>query len=274
MTAQDLRRNARRIATQGWSAPALLPWLPWRDLAASWSSLDQTTMWEQAWTVRHLRRADLSGEVVELGALFGAITAAIGRGVRGRSVRVTVYDAFDWRYITPVPGTRAAGLEASGVRPRQVFDDRVRSWAPSRLVVHEGDVLDQSWSGRPIAFLQIDVAKTWEIWNHVKATWVAAVSVGGVVVQQDWAHAMTPWLHVWHHRWRSSFEVVDHVPHSGSVVFRLRSPLPPEALGPDAPADFDRSEIGDAFQWSVQLVDRSMRAEIRAARENLEASAG
>lgn len=103
-----------------------------------------------------------------------------------------------------------------------VYDERTAPHRPRRLVVNQGDVRDMGWEGQPISFLFVDVAKTPDIWAHVAATWVPALERGGILVQQDWSHAVAPWLHDWHRDHGDRFDVVCDVPYSGSRVFRVR----------------------------------------------------
>ena len=136
----------------------------------------------------------------------------------------------------------------------------------SRVTPHAGDVMEKSWPDeRRIEFLFNDVAKTWEIWNHLKSTFYSALGPGATVVEQDWAHACTPWLHLWHHRHRDHFEVLGQVPNAGSVAFRLVSPLPSTAFAADQLDDYENSEVVAAFDWAATLVDPSRMPNVRAA---------
>lgn len=261
MTWRDLRRNLRRVVREGRDAPHLIRWLPWSEFTAEWNMYDQTNIWEQAWTTRWMRKEFTgSGHVVELGALIGASSAAIARGLRDRPAQVTTYDGFDWCYVDP-PGL-LAHYKDQGLGLREVYDRRTAGRPPG--TVRSGDILGHRWSGEPIELLYVDLAKTWPIWNHLAGSFVPALAVGGVIVQQDWAHSMTPWLHLWQHRWRDHFETLGHVPHGGTAAFRLRRPLPPEAFTPTGPTD--HPDIDEAFDWAVSFVGPDMRAEVEGAR--------
>ncbi len=131
---------------------------------------------------------------------------------------------------------------------------------------HPGDVLDARWSSdSPIEFLFDDVAKTWEIWNHVVDTFHRRLLVGGTVVEQDWAHACTPWIHLWHHRWRDHLTPIGQVPNAGSVAFRLDRELPEDAFEPTSMHDSPDDEVEAAFDWAAALVDPERRPNVRAA---------
>lgn len=266
MTWRDLRRNLRRVAKEARDAPGLVRWLPWTEFTSEWHMYDQTNIWEQAWTTRWVRREFTgSGAIVELGALIGSSSAAIARGLGGKTADLTVYDGFDWRFVDP-PGL-LAHYKDQGLGLREVYDRRTGS--PAGTVI-AGDILEQAWPGRPIEFLYVDLAKTEDIWHHLLASFVPALMVGGVMVQQDWAHAMTPWLHLWHHRWRDHFDELGHVPHGGTLAFRLTRPLPAEAFAATRIAD--HQDVDGPFDWAVALVRGEMRAEVEGARRLAKAS--
>ena len=262
MTWRDLRRNLRRVAREGRDAVDLVRWLPWSEFTSEWHMYDQTNIWEQAWTTRWLRQELTgTGHIVELGALIGSSTTAIARGLHGRAAEVTVYDGFDWRYVDP-PGL-LAHYKDQGLGLREVYDRRT---GPPLGRVIAGDILEQTWGGEPIEFLYVDIAKTWPIWNHLTATFVPSLIVDGVIVQQDWAHSMTPWLHLWHYRWRGHFTPLGHVAHGGTLAFQLTQPLPDEAFTATDPADFP--VIDGAFDWAASLVGPDMQAEMDGARRH------
>jgi hypothetical protein len=249
----------------------LLPWFP-----ASWFTdplalADMCSPWERAW-VRRCLACDYRGEgaVVELGTWLGAITLAIIRGLEDRpDAPVHVYDLF-----------------VSDDIERRVAELPVRSWfaddtsflntyrerlgeGGTRVSIHEGDILEEAWDGGPIEFLFDDLAKTWDIWNHVRSTFYRDLIPGAVLVEQDWVHACTPWIHLWHHRHRDHFELLGQVPRSGSVAFRVLRRLPDEALAADAFADYDDAEIAEAFIWAASFVGEPRRADVRGARAHL-----
>jgi hypothetical protein len=246
---------------------SLLRWYPAGHLIDPYSALDLTTPWEQAWVARWVAeelRGD--GAVVELGTWLGASSRAIGRGLRKNpspQPPFHAYDTFVFDEIEArVAGTPFEGRLCDGASFRSRYEQRIGT---VDVVVHEGDVTDASWDGGPIELLFVDLAKTWEVWRHVRVAFLAHVMVGGVVVQQDWAHANTPWLHLWHHRWRDHFECLGHVVHSGTVAFRLVEPLPAEAFTSDAPHGDEAAEVRDAFTWSAGLVHPNRRANVAAA---------
>lgn len=234
-----------------------------------------TSPWERAWITRHLARDfDGRGAVVELGTWLGASTLAILDGLQKNpdacDTPVHVYDLFREDDIeTRLTALPICGRFRNGESFLPQYLARLGPRA-DRVTVHEGDVMDQTWDpGQPIGFLFNDVSKGWDVWNHVKRTFYGELLPGSVVVEQDWVHSCTPWLHLWHFRNRDLLVPEFHVPHSGSVVFRAVDTLPAACLEPDRFEDYTTDEIDDAFEWAAGIVSTDQRREVRAARVHL-----
>lgn len=259
--AYGLRTRLKVLRQEGRRDRGLRRWYPWWQLVDDHAFLDLTSPWEQAWMRREIRRRRPAADaVVELGTWLGATTRAI---TGGGHPAPHVYDTFTFVDVEPrVAGTPLEGRHHEG----EDFVDLFQRRAGGAPVVHRGDVLVAGWDGPPIEVLFVDLAKTWEIWRHVRTTFVRPVEVGGLVVQQDWAHANTPWLHLWHHRWRDHFEPLGPIAHSSAVPFRLRRPLPEAAFDHDELADHAPDEIDAAFTWAAGLVDPELRPNLAAAK--------
>jgi len=254
---------------------SLLRWFPPRWFVDPYALVDLCTPWEQAWVRRHLARAYTgSGAIVELGPWLGDITLSILRGLDGNpSGSESIVDSYDIFTFEDIEARVGGHPLASRFRDGESFlphylerlgKDR------ARVNAHQGDVLESIWPpDRPIEFLFNDVAKTWVIWNHVKGQFYRALQADAVVVEQDWVHACTPWIHLWHHRYRSHFEPLGHVPFSGSMPFRVRATLPDSAFEPDAFSDYTADEIASAFDWATSLVTPKRQADVRGAHVHL-----
>lgn len=234
--------------------------------------LDQTDPAERAWVTRCLREDHLpDGEVVELGTWLGAMSTAIGSALRdsGRpGARFHAYDTFRLEGHAAALGEALGGASyADGDSFRPLYDQRMAPFA-DLVEVHEGPVEQARWHpSTAIAFLFNDVAKSWSTWLAVRRTFYSALLPGSIVVEQDFAHPYTPWIHLSHHRWRSHFEVVGHIPGTQSVVMRLRRPLGEDELTRDDLVEgFSPREIEAAFDWAESLVEPDARSAIAAAR--------
>ncbi|MFN8051806.1 MAG: class I SAM-dependent methyltransferase [Acidimicrobiales bacterium] len=256
--ASLLRLRVRWFRHEMRPAGTLARWVPPSWFTDPMVDTDMVSPWERAWFTRHLARDfDGDGAVVELGTGMGASTLAILDGLRrnptASATEVHCYDLFHDDTDTFLPRF----LERLGDRRE-------------RVIVHEGDITDETWPAEaPIGFLFDDVAKTWDIWNHVKATFHRALRPGAIVVEQDFVHSCTPWIHLWHARHRDAFEPVYRVPNSGSMVFRLRDHLPQEAVEPDGFSDYTDAEIDEAFEWAVGIIGPADHGHIRGAKVHL-----
>jgi hypothetical protein len=249
----------------------LVRWFPRSWFTDPLALVDICSPWEAAWCTRHLSEQFRGrGAVVELGPWLGSITAGIARGLRRRAApyRTTIhtYDLFVFDDIEErIVDLPIAGMLHDGEDFLDLYLDRLGDLAAT-VEPHRGDVLDARWSSdAPIEFLFDDVAKTWEIWNHVVDTFHRRLLVGGTVVEQDWAHACTPWIHLWHHRWRDHLTPIGQVPNAGSVAFRLDRELPEDAFEPTSMHDYPDDEVEAAFDWAAALVDPERRPNVRAA---------
>ncbi|MCU1369899.1 MAG: glycosyltransferase [Ilumatobacteraceae bacterium] len=275
-SAYGLRTRLRVIHLEGREDRELRRWYPRARLLDPLSFLDLTTPWEQAWLTRELATRPATGAVVELGPWLGASSSAIARGLEraGRNDGFDTYDTFVFEDIEErTAGTPLEGRFHDGTSFRSLVEGRLGRHG-ERVRVHEGDVCGVEWTGGPIQLLFVDIAKTWDTWRAVRETFVAHVAVGGLVVQQDWAHANTPWLILWHHRWRRHFEPLGVVNHSPTVAFELRSPLPPEAIGADVLTDYRAQDVAAAFRWAETLVHPKMIANVVGAEIMLHALHG
>lgn len=253
----------------------LLPWFPRGWFVDPLALVDICSPWEVAWVTRHMAQDFRgTGAIVELGPWLGDITLGMLRGLkrnpRGHDASIDAYDLFVFEDIEE----RTIGLPFEselhdGDEFLSLFLHRLGDDAP-RVRAHRGDVADETWDPeRPIEFLFNDVSKTWGLWNHVRATFYGSLSPGSTVVEQDWAHACIPWIHLWHHRYRSSFQPIEHVPHAGSVAFRMVRELPPRALSAESFTTYDEPEIAAAFEWAASLVEPRRQPNVRGAHVHL-----
>jgi hypothetical protein len=96
--------------------------------------------------------------------------------------------------------------------------------------VHQGDILESRWSGRPIEILFLDVCITRDIWGHMLREYFPSLMPGvSLVVHQDWHHPFLPYLHVVQEFLADYFEVAA-AKASDSAVFRLVDRIPDARL--------------------------------------------
>jgi len=189
------------------------------------------------------------GEVVDLGAFLGGSTVRLAKGLRDRGIRDRVMHSYD-RFVTDdflvtwIPGLLAQG------RFRHLYDANVAPFA-DLIEVHDGDILSQPWLGRPIEILFVDVAKTWQINEHLVRSFFPSLIPGvSLVVQQDYLHEWLPWLHVTMESFADHFDYVTDT-RNNSVVFSYERRIPTDRL-----LGFDWMKMG--MDAKVALIDRAI----------------
>jgi hypothetical protein len=149
----------------------------------------------------------------------------------------------------PEIGEMLKGLqENDSFRPR--FDRFVQPYA-DHLAVHEGDILQKNWDGRPIEICFIDVAKTWAIQNWVVTQWFPNLRPGSIVVQQDFFHNYTGYIPMVMEHYADYFELIDALEWE-TAVFLCTKQIPAEACRMDFSKDIP-------LERQLELTDRSAR---------------
>ncbi len=226
------------------------------------------------WYARDAYRGE--GEIVDLGCWMGSSTVPLALGltdnprVAGKGKRIHAYDIFtweDWMEWTVV-GSPVAGRYRPGDSFLDEYLRRTARWEPLIETV-PGDLTRQGWeSGRPVEFLFNDAGKSEALAAAILRNFYPFLIPGkSLVVEQDFAHYYTSWVHLVRYRLREWFEPVFHVPFSGSAVFRTTGAVPPGILEADAPlASFSEDDIEAAFADSLALVGEEMKPNVLAAR--------
>jgi hypothetical protein len=182
------------------------------------------------WLGADYARAD--GAIVDAGCFVGGSTVALAEGLRVNPRAGDAYvDAFDRFTVDEFMAT--AYLAGHGLRAgdsfRPVFDANTAA-VRDLVAVHEGDLADADWDERPIDVLFVDIAKTWEVNDDVIRRFFGWLEPNrSIVVQQDMAHALCPWLAITMELLADHFELLGYVEHN-SVVYRCRAPIPPGAV--------------------------------------------
>lgn len=213
-----------------------------------------------------------SGVIVDLGCWLGSTTAAMAMGLTAnrrpsaKSAKIHAYDQFIWERPMDfhAPPTRL-GPYAPGDTFRPEFDLVVRRWR-DRIVVHEGDLLQERWSGGPIELLLVDAMKSWNLASHIVRHFYPSLLVGeGCLIHQDFSHCFTPWIPLTAYRFLEYLKPVKDIPRSESLVFRLVRSIPTSALGLDR-SSFDEPEIERAFDYWLNATPSEKHSGLRAAR--------
>lgn len=195
------------------------------------------------------------GQILDLGAFLGSSSYCIARGleanprVRSKFGRLHAYDIFQ---VWSEPGSEDAersrwlkdvfGID-TGANESTLGVYAANLGPLARYArVHAGDILNETWSGRPIEILFVDVAKSLSIWRHVLKTFYPSLIPGvSLVIHQDWHHPWLPYLHVAQEALSEWFEpVVARA--NDSVAYRLVDHIPTRVLDDVARYEFTPEE--------------------------------
>jgi hypothetical protein len=214
-----------------------------------------------------------TGELVDLGSWLGASVAPLATGLKenryGNNHKIHVYDTFIWyenmtasAWLSSIQGKYNVGDNFRAEFEKQIspFNDVVE--------IHEGDLEQLRWNGKPIEYLMVDVMKTWELAKHVVKEYYPSLIPGkSIVIHQDFCHNYTSWIHLIQYRLREYFEPVKNIRHSGSMVFRNTKQLPASiAEIPEALNDFTYEEVENAFAYSLSMTEPENKAAVKAAK--------
>jgi SAM-dependent methyltransferase len=170
------------------------------------------------------REVRLGTSIVDAGCFLGGSTAALALGAAKAlpepRALIHSYDLFLVDHSARMHYGALIGDREIGADLRPVFDAVVGDDLLRYVEVHPGDLLAQRWGGGPIDVLFVDVAKTWDLSDHVAHEFFPALVPGrSVVVQQDYIHEWLPWIHITMQLLDRSFTRVAVVPGSPSVVY-------------------------------------------------------
>ncbi len=235
-----------------------------------------TSASEQAyfqWYAKHIYTG--SGEIVDLGCWLGSTTIPLAIGLvknpnsKASAGKIYAYDNFIWQswMDESVAGTPLDGKYQDGDSFLEEFSKRIGP-GKDRIRVHAGDLRQIAWDGGKIEFLLIDAMKSWELANSiVRAFYPALIPGSSFVLHQDFAHWYTSWIHLLHYRFRQYFDMAYDIPHSTSIVFKLRKSLPSQLTTKTySLSSFKASEIHSAFDYSLSLVCKNKRPNVAAAK--------
>jgi hypothetical protein len=206
---------------------------PWRQVELPPSAQDVLTMLSLEerrllyWLTRSYRAGD--GAIVDGGCFVGGSTISLAEGVRAAGIGgvVDVFDLFEVEpYMTDFYFKNHELRTGDSFRP--LFDRNTADVA-DLLRVHDGDLMQERWSGEPIEILFIDFAKSWDLNDFIAQEFLPCLIPGrSIVVQQDYVFSGCPWIALTMEHLREYLEPVAFVEHC-SVVFLCRRKVPRES---------------------------------------------
>jgi hypothetical protein len=230
--------------------------------------LGMTTKTEQDYFARYGASVYAGkGEVVDLGCWLGSTTIPLVEGLLknpafSRSSRkVYAYDLFVWYdwMNDSLKGTNLVGKYKEGDSFLDEYEKRTAKYS-ERIEICAGDLAQIGWNGKPIEFLLVDAMKNWELSNAVVRHFFGSLIPNeSYILQQDFGHYFTPWIHLLQWTFRDYFEFAEDVPKSGSTVFKCTREIPENLLSKTYSfASFTGEQANEAFDYSMSLVPEKL----------------
>ncbi len=218
------------------------------------------------------------GEIIDLGSWFGSTVAPLARGLsesnipeNDRKKCIHAYDRFKWvpsfDYANTTKRAGWVGKYQPGQSFLSEFQEIIEPWKES-IVIHVGDILQHDWSGRPVEFMHIDAMKSWDLTRKIiQEFFPFLIENVSFMAHQDFAHYGSPWIHLAMYRFKEYLKPVYHVPGTCTVIFqcakKLTSDLACLSLEPE---EFSKTEVDEAFAYSMGLVPPAKKSCIAACK--------
>lgn len=203
----------------------------------------------------YLARHDFvgAGVIADMGTYLGSSTVCFAAGLRERYADRPILHTFDLfrlgdfgAEIREFPGDPPADF-----RTRGVFEQNLREYL-DLIVVHEGDILAESWGDEPIELLFVDIAKSHKVLDHLLLTFFPAlIPTRSLIVMQDYLWGTSgPWHHIVMEKLSDYVEYVVDTD-VASAVFLLKQEVPRSVLEQCLYMEIPRAE-------KLQLMDQAI----------------
>jgi hypothetical protein len=212
-----------------------------------------------------------SGSIVDLGCWMGATTVALAHGLTSNrsglssTEVIDAYDRFVWQPWMDEFRAQTFGIYEPG---ESFFPEARRRVARySNLIrLHAADLTRTEWAGGPIKILLVDAMKSSELAKAITMSFFPSLLTGALLVHQDYKHYFTPWIHVLQYRLKNYCAFTHNVPQSGTVCFRISSPIPAETIHEAADlTSVEDKEVESAIAYSLSCVGTEGAESVAAA---------
>jgi hypothetical protein len=231
----------------------LVHWRNGRDLIPGWTGIEEQRYF------RSYARDEYTGtgELVDLGCLLGSTTIPLASGlaanrrVSRKRARIHAYDLFEWY---PWMSSLSFGRTYEpGESFLGEFERRIARYT-DLITIYPGDIQQIGWHNTPIEFLLVDLNKSFELCDYIYRTFFPHLIVGeSLVLEQDFKHFYTPWIHLMHYRLRHHFAL--HANIDGcSVAFRPVKRINPEDIPMTNLHLATEGELDEAYAYSLHLI--------------------
>lgn len=189
--------------------------------------------WEEKQLLYYVARHHFTGEgvILDLGTFLGGSAMCFASGVRQQGLSGQLIHSYDVFKLGTGASQRYFPEGAPpDLRTRHKFDEHLGNYL-DLIVVHEGDVLAETWDDAPVEIMFVDVAKSYRTMDHLLSTFFPALIPGrSLIIVQDYLWGTTgPWHHVVMEKLSDYVEYVVDT-EINSVVFLLRESIPEAVL--------------------------------------------
>ena len=220
----------------------------------------------------HLAAYDFAGEgvIADMGTYLGASAMCFATGLRAGSFEGPVLHTYD---IFKIGDFGAELREFPGEPPadgrtRAVFERNLAGYL-DLVVVHEGDILEESWGDQPIELMFVDIAKSHKVLDHLLlAFFPALIPARSLVILQDYLWGTAgPWHHIVMEKLSDYFTYVVDT-RVNSAIFLLEREIPFEALEQCQYMSIPRDEKFELMDRAIDKLDTPKKQQY--LRENRE----
>jgi len=207
----------------------------------------------------YLARNDFEGVgvIADMGTYLGSSTMCFAKALRERAFASSVVHSYDLFKL----GDFGAELEhfpgdpPADMRTRGVFEHNLRDYL-DLIVVHEGDILHESWGREPIEIMFVDIAKSHQVLDHLLLTFFPAlIPSRSLLVMQDYLWGTSgPWHHVVMEKLSDYFEYVVDTD-VASAVFLPTAEIPRAVLERSRYTAIPREEKFALIDRAVEKLD-------------------
>lgn len=220
-----------------------------------------------------LSRVVYTGEgiIVDSGCWLGGSTLSLGLGLQANQTpglikdgRIQVYDQFLPDQFMKSDPLLKDWLEDINDHTdfRRAYDRNVSPVA-SNIVVHDGDITAQPAPSNPIEILFVDVSKTVQIEQWIRANFYASLRPGSILVHQDFFDPWSAWLPLSMAHLRDYFRLVGTCEWA-TAIFVCTKQIPSSILGVNPIEYFSMAEalrlLDDTYSRRVTYLEEAALA--------------
>jgi len=169
------------------------------------------------------------GQIVDAGACLGASAFCFASGLaRNPTKGDTLVHSFDQFLVTE---NYVADMISEYFRPVQpdwgdnffdIFEFQTGKYK-NLIIPHKGNFLNEKWNCSPISILFIDIAKSFELHNHLIEQFYPCLMPGKtLLIHQDFYFCWLPFIHITMQYLSHRFEIVDPFIPSASRLYLLK----------------------------------------------------